>query len=122
MSSTSVISIIHELRDASNVIPHLIKEVYSNFCMNIHKSFKLTQYLINIFKMRFPMINCLKYAQQCQNRIFKKMCQAATVPYSVMWISPRYYVNIGSMGNPLIPDAEKHALRPFHSLNLKIGM
>ena len=50
------------------------------------------------------MINCLKYAQQCQNGIFKKMCQATTVPYSVMWISPRYYVN---MGNPLIPDAEK---------------
>ena len=46
------------------------------------------------------------------------------MPYSVMWISPRYYVNIniGSVGNPLIPDAEKHALRPFYSLNLKIGM
>ena len=41
---------------------------------------------------------------------FKKMCQATEVPYvySVMWISPRYYVNILSMGNPLIPDAEKH--------------
>ena len=35
---------------------------------------------------------------------FKKMCRATTVPYSVMWIS-RYYVNILSMGNPLIPDA-----------------
>ena len=34
---------------------------------------------------------------------FKKMYQATTVPYSVMWISPRYYVK--SMGNPLIPDA-----------------
>ena len=31
-------------------------------------------------------------------------------------------INIGSMGNPLIPDAEKHALRPLKSLNLKIGM
>ena len=51
------------------------------------------------------MINCSKYAQQCQNRIFKKMRRATTVPYSVMWISPRYYVNIQSMGNPLIPDA-----------------
>ena len=39
---------------------------------------------------------------------FKKMCQATEVPYSVMWISPVYYVNILSMGNPLIPDAEKH--------------
>ena len=58
--------------------------------------------------MRFQMINCLKYAQQCQNGIFKKMCRATTVPYSVMWISPRYYVNIISMGNPLIPDADKH--------------
>ena len=35
--------------------------------------------------MRFPMINCLKYAQQCQNGIYKKMCQATMVPYSVMW-------------------------------------
>ena len=58
--------------------------------------------------MRFLMINCFKYAQQCQNGIFKKMCWATTVPYSVMWISPRYYVNILSMENPLIPDAEKH--------------
>ena len=53
---------------------------------------------------------------------FKKMCQATTVPYSVMWISPQYYVNIGSMGNPLLPNAEKPALRPFYSLNFKIGM
>ena len=59
--------------------------------------------------MSFLMINCLKYTQQCQIGIFKKMCQATTVPNSVMWISPRYYVNILSMGNPLIiPDAEKH--------------
>ena len=50
------------------------------------------------------MMNCLKYAQQCQNGIFKKTCWATTVPYSVMWISPPYYVNIGSMG---ITDAEK---------------
>ena len=64
--------------------------------------------------MRFPMINCLKYAEQCQNGILKKTCQATRVPYSVMWISPRYYASIGSMGNPLIPDAEKHALRPFY--------
>ena len=53
--------------------------------------------------MRFLMINCSKYAQQCQNGIFKKMFRATTVPYSVMWISPGYYVK--SMGNPLIPDA-----------------
>ena len=51
--------------------------------------------------------NCLKYAQQCQNGTFKKTCSATTVPYSIMWISPRLYVHIGSMGNPLIPDAEK---------------
>ena len=44
------------------------------------------------------MRNCLKYAQQCQNGIFKKMCRATMVPYSVIWISPRYYVHIGSMG------------------------
>ena len=75
-----------------------------------------------IVKTRFLVRNCLKYAQQCQNGIFKKTCRATMVPYSVMWISPRYYVNNGSMGNPLIPDAKKHALRPFYSLNSKIGM
>ena len=82
-------------------------------------SSKLTQYLINIFKMRFPLRNCLKCVQQCQNGFFKKTCRATTLPYSDMWISPRYFVHIGSMGNPLIPDAKKHALRPFYSLNLK---
>ena len=55
------------------------------------------------------MRNCLKYAQQCQNGIFEKTCQATMVSNSVMWISPRYYVHNESMGNPLIPDAEKHA-------------
>ena len=64
--------------------------------------------------MRFLMINCLKYAQQCQIGIFKKILRifgifrATTVHHSVMCISPRYYVNIVSIGNPLIPDAEKH--------------
>ena len=72
--------------------------------------------------MRFLMKNCLKYAQQCQNGIFKKTCRETTVPYSVMRIPSRYYVHIGSMGNPLIPDSEKHALQPFYSLNSKIGM
>ena len=56
------------------------------------------------------------------NGIFKKTCRATTLPYSVMWISPRYYVNIGSMGNPIIADAKNTLLRPFYSLNLKIGM
>ena len=64
--------------------------------------------------MRFPIRNCLKYVQQCKNGILKKMCRAATVPYSVMWISPRYYVHIGSMGHPLTTDNEKHALQPFY--------
>ena len=32
------------------------------------------------------------------------------------------FVNIGSMGNPLIVDAEINTLRPFYLLNLKIGM
>ena len=30
--------------------------------------------------MRFLMRNWLKYAQQCQNGIFEKMCQTTTVP------------------------------------------
>ena len=77
---------------------HLLKEVYSNFCMKIHISSKLKQYLININKMGFPMINCLKCAQQYQKGIFKEMCRATTVPYSVMWVSPRYYVNICKYG------------------------
>ena len=43
-------------------------------------------------------------------------------PFSVMWISPRYDVNIGSMGNPLIPDAEK-GVGPFgvRRLNRALG-
>ena len=79
--------------------------------MKIHISSKLTQYLTNTFKMRFLMKNCLKYAQQCQNGIFKKTCRETTVPYSAMRISSPYYVHIGSMGNPVwgIPDSEKHA-------------
>ena len=36
--------------------------------------------------------------------------------------SPLDIINSGSMGNALIPDAEKHALQPFYFLNLKIGM
>ena len=41
----------------------------------------------------------------------KKTCRATTVPYSDMWKSPRYFVHIRNMGNPLIADAEIHALR-----------
>ena len=67
--------------------------------------------------MRFLMKNCFKYAQQCQNEIFKKTCRAK--PYSVLWISPRYYVLNGSMVKTLIPDTEKHALRPFYFAELK---
>ena len=35
---------------------------------------------------------------------------------------PLIFVHLGSMGNLLIPEAEKHALRPFYLLNLKVGM
>ena len=59
---------------------YLLKEAYSNLCMKIHLTSKLTQYLTNIFKMRFLMRNCIKYAKQCQNRIFEKTCRATTVP------------------------------------------
>ena len=72
--------------------------------------------------MRFLMRNCLRYAQQCQNGIFKKMCRATTVPYLVMRISPGNYVNIGSKVNPLIPDIEKQTWPPFYSQNSKIGL
>ena len=82
--------------------------------MKIYISSKLTQYLTSIFKMRFLMRNCLKYVQQCQSGIFKKTCLLCGSPLDILYI--------GSMGNPLIPDAEKHALRPFYSLNSKIGM
>ena len=93
--------------------------------MKNYISSKPTQYLINIFKTRFLLRNCVKYALQCQNGIFKKRCRATTVPYPFMWISPLYYVHNGSSENPyttLTPDAEKHALLPFYSLNSKIGM
>ena len=43
-----------------------------NVCEKIHISSKLTQYLRNILKTRFLMRNCLKYAQKCQNGIFRK--------------------------------------------------
>ena len=99
----------------------MVKEVYSNICMKIHISFKLTEYLMNNFNVRFLMRKCLKDVQQSQNGIFKKTCWTTVVPYSVMWISPRYCVHHVSMGNPLIPEAEKYPLRPFYSLNLKIG-
>ena len=69
--------------------------------MKIHISSKLTQYPINILKTGFLMRNSLKYAQQCQNGIFKKTCQATKVPYSVIWISPCYNIHNGSMGSPI---------------------
>ena len=53
--------------------------------------------------MRFLMRNCLKYAQQCQNGNLRKRVGQERYPIQ---ISPRYFVNIGSMGNPLTPDAE----------------
>ena len=59
--------------------------------------------------MRFPMRNCLKYAQQYQNEIFKKTCQATMVPPFSLWISPRYYVH-WKYESPLIPDAEKKTI------------
>ena len=57
-----------------------VKEAYSNLCMKIRLTSKLTQYLTNLFKMRFLMRNSIKYAQQCQNGIFEKTCRATTVP------------------------------------------
>ena len=71
--------------------------------------------------MRFLMRNCLKYVH-CGNakmEFFRKPVLQQRYQSTVMLISPRLYVHIGSMGNPLIPDAEKHAFRPFYSLNLK---
>ena len=40
-----------------------LNEVYSNICMKIHISSKLTQYLINIFKMRFLICTAIPKAQ-----------------------------------------------------------
>ena len=57
-----------------------LKEAYSNRCMKINLTSKLTQYLTNIFKMGFLMGNCIKDAEQCQNGIFEKTCRATTVP------------------------------------------
>ena len=61
--------------------------------------------------MRFLMINCSKYAQQCQNGIFKKMFR-----YPI-----RYYVNILSTGNPLIPDAGEFKNR-YVKANLNVWL
>ena len=62
----------------ANAMP--LKEAYSNCCMKIYLTSKLTQYLTNIFKMRFLMRNCIKFAHRSQNGIFEKTCRATTVP------------------------------------------
>ena len=80
-----------------------LKEVYSNLCMKIHISSKVTQYLIlNIFKTRFLMRNCLKKCTQMPKWNLKKTCRATMVPYSVMWTSLRYYVHNRSIIQKLV--------------------
>ena len=64
--------------------------------------------------MRFLMRNFLKYMHSNAKMEFLRKRVGPTVPYSVMWISPRYFVHIGSMGNPLTADAEIHGLLPFY--------
>ena len=46
-----------------------IKETYSNICMKICITSKLTQHLSDIYKMRFLMRNCFKCTQQCKHLI-----------------------------------------------------
>ena len=55
------------------------------------------------------MRNCLKYAQQCQNGIFEKMCQATMVSL-FRYVSPRYYVQ-WKYGES--PDTKKRVCSPF---------
>ena len=51
------------------IIVRNLRDIFQSL-HEIHLTLKLTQYLTNIFKMRFLMRNCIKYAQQCQNGIF----------------------------------------------------
>ena len=70
--------------------------------MKIYVSSKLTQYLTNIFKMRFLMKFLRKRVGQQQYPIQLSLCG------SLLDI-----IHSGRMGNTLIPDTEKHTLRPF---------
>ena len=89
-----------------------VKEAYSNLCIKIHLTSKLTQYLTNIFKMRFLMRNCIKYAQQCQNGIFEKMCRATNGTQTSYMDLPLYIMYTLKYRDSLITDADKHGLRP----------
>ena len=70
------------------------KEAYSNLCMKIHLTSKLTQYLTNLFKMRFLMRNSIKYVQQSQNGIFEKRVGQQRYPNQLYGSPPLYNVNI----------------------------
>ena len=72
--------------------------------------------------MRFLMRNCVKYAQQYQNGIFKKTCQATMVPHQLCESPVNILYTLEVWGNPVISDAEIHSLWPFYLLNLKIVM
>ena len=75
----NIVNLFFLQRHYDSTTQHL-KEAYSILCMKIHLTSKITKYITNIFKMRFLMRNCSKYAQQCQNGIFEKTCRATTVP------------------------------------------
>ena len=63
--------------------------------------------------MRFPMINCLKYAQQCQNGIFKKKLGNNGTLFMYLDL-PSILCKYWKYGeSPVIPDAEKHVCGPF---------
>ena len=100
---------------------HVFKEAYSNLCMKIHLTSKLTQYLTNIFKMRFLMRNSIKYSQQCQNGIFEQNMSCNNGTLTNYMDLPLYIIYTLKYRDSPITDADKHALRPCYSLDLKIG-
>ena len=79
--------------------------------MKIYVSSKLTQYLTNIFKMRFLMKNMHSNAKM---EFLRKRVWQQQYPIQLSLCgSPLDIIHSGRMGNTLIPDTEKHTLRPF---------
>ena len=93
----------------------IFKGAHSNICMKIYVTSKLTQYIRNIFKIRFPVINCKNIHSNAKMEFWKKMCQATMLP-SVIWISLQHNVHIEIWESPNIYADE---FTDFYSLDLK---
>ena len=98
------------------VVVVYFKEIYSNICMKIHinSESKLTEYLIDILKMRFQYSNA-------EMEFLRNLSGDNGTLFSYMDL-PSIFTHIESMGNPLIPDAENALCGLLLSEFKKIGM